>query len=91
MYGTYILNAASTGDLYASKYKGIWICFQTLARALGGNYVMYAVFDLYGDPCLKVSNSVLTASSQRCLSPWKNPCTLPLLKSRSSKLAGSCA
>ena len=54
LYGSYVLAIGNVTDLYVQKYKGIWICFQTLARALGGNYVMYAVFDLYGDPCLKV-------------------------------------
>lgn len=46
------MDAAS--DPYARKYKGIWICFLILARALGGNYVMCGVFELYGDPSLKV-------------------------------------
>lgn len=45
----------AANDPYARKYKGIWICFLILARALGGNYVMCGVFELYGDPSLKVS------------------------------------
>lgn len=36
------------------KYKGIWICLSILTRALGGNYVNFGVFELYGDPALKV-------------------------------------
>lgn len=56
LYGNHILSASNITDLYSQKYKGIWICFEIIARALGGNYVMYAVFDLYGDPCLKVNS-----------------------------------
>ena len=37
------------------KYKGIWNCLAILTRALGGNYVNFGVFELYGDPALKVS------------------------------------
>lgn len=36
------------------KYKGIWNCLTILTRALGGNYVNFGVFELYGDPALKV-------------------------------------
>ena len=36
------------------KYKGIWVCLAILTRALGGNYVNFGVFELYGDPALKV-------------------------------------
>ena len=36
------------------KYKGIWNCLAILTRALGGNYVNFGVFELYGDPALKV-------------------------------------
>jgi hypothetical protein len=36
------------------KYKGIWVCLTILTRALGGNYVNFGVFELYGDPALKV-------------------------------------
>lgn len=53
-YGRRVLQAEASSDPYGRKYKGIWICFQILARALGGNYVNFGVFDLYGDPALKV-------------------------------------
>ena len=42
-------------DAYASRYKGMWVCLQALARAMSGSYVNFGVFDLYGDPALKVS------------------------------------
>lgn len=53
-YGTRVLTAAPGGDPYAAKYKGIWVCLTILSRALSGNYVNFGVFDLYGDPALKV-------------------------------------
>ncbi len=37
------------------KYKGIWICLELLKRGLAGNYVNFGVFELYGDPALKVT------------------------------------
>lgn len=40
------------------KYKGIWVCLAILTRALGGNYVNFGVFELYGDPALKVGGWV---------------------------------
>jgi hypothetical protein len=36
------------------SYKGIWVCLLALARALSGSYVNFGVFELYGDPALKV-------------------------------------
>lgn len=54
IFGKRVLQIDAGSDPYARKYKGIWICFMILARALGGNYVMCGVFELYGDPCLKV-------------------------------------
>ena len=30
------------------------MCLAILTRALGGNYVNFGVFELYGDPALKV-------------------------------------
>ena len=46
------------------KYKGIWVCLAILTRALGGSYVNFGVFDLYGDPALKVGGI-----SFSCLEP----------------------
>ena len=54
IFGKSVLSVEAGNDPYARKYKGIWICFLILARALGGNYVMCGVFELYGDPSLKV-------------------------------------
>ncbi|KAG9454969.1 hypothetical protein H6P81_007873 [Aristolochia fimbriata] len=51
-YGSRILSLPTSSDLYAYKYKGIWICLTILSRALGGNYVNFGVFELYGDRAL---------------------------------------
>jgi exportin-7 len=53
-YGNRVLSVPSNSDPYAAKYKGIWVCLTILSRALSGNYVNFGVFDLYGDPALKV-------------------------------------
>lgn len=52
-YGNRILQMTSVSDAYTQKYKGIWICLSMLTRALGGNYVNFGVFELYGDPALQ--------------------------------------
>ena len=54
-YGTRVLSLPQPQDPYGAKYKGIWICLLILARALGGTYVNFGVFELYGDPALRVS------------------------------------
>ena len=36
------------------KYKGVWLSITVLTRALAGSYCNFGVFDLYGDPALKV-------------------------------------
>ncbi|KAK6228500.1 hypothetical protein SCA6_000840 [Theobroma cacao] len=51
-YGTRILSLPNPADIYAFKYKGIWISLTILARALAGNYVNFGVFELYGDRAL---------------------------------------
>ncbi|KAI3982347.1 hypothetical protein MKX01_037880 [Papaver californicum] len=51
-YGARILSLPNAGDVYAFKYKGIWICLTILSRALAGNYVNFGVFELYGDRAL---------------------------------------
>ena len=56
-YGTRVLQLDGGSDPYGRKYKGIWISLSILARALGGNYVNFGVFELYGDPALKVKPS----------------------------------
>ena len=40
--------------LHHAVPQGIWLCLTILSRALGGNYVNFGVFELYGDPALKV-------------------------------------
>ncbi|GAB4836168.1 hypothetical protein Ancab_001081 [Ancistrocladus abbreviatus] len=52
-YGSRILSFPNVADIYAFKYKGIWICLTILARALSGNYVNFGVFELYGDRALE--------------------------------------
>ncbi|XP_030534539.1 exportin-7 isoform X1 [Rhodamnia argentea] len=51
-YGSRILSLPNAADIYAFKYKGIWISFTILSRALAGNYVNFGVFELYGDRAL---------------------------------------
>ena len=53
-YGARLLQPAMVSNPYEFKYKGIWVCLLMLARAMSGNYVNFGVFDLYGDPALKV-------------------------------------
>ncbi|XP_020528285.1 exportin-7 isoform X3 [Amborella trichopoda] len=51
-YGSRILSLPNGNDIYAYKYKGIWISLTILSRALSGNYVNFGVFELYGDRAL---------------------------------------
>ncbi|XP_044460549.1 exportin-7-like isoform X1 [Mangifera indica] len=51
-YGSRILSLPNAADIYAYKYKGIWICLTILSRAIAGNYVNFGVFELYGDRAL---------------------------------------
>lgn len=51
-YGSRILSLPNAPEVYSFKYKGIWICLTILTRALGGNYVNFGVFELYGDRAL---------------------------------------
>uniref|UniRef100_A0A164V8E3 Exportin-7/Ran-binding protein 17 TPR repeats domain-containing protein n=1 Tax=Daucus carota subsp. sativus TaxID=79200 RepID=A0A164V8E3_DAUCS len=51
-YGSRILSLPNVADIYAFKYKGIWISLTILSRALAGNYVNFGVFELYGDRAL---------------------------------------
>lgn len=51
-YGSRILSLPNPADIYAYKYKGIWIAITVLSRALAGNYVNFGVFELYGDRAL---------------------------------------
>ncbi|KAJ0266295.1 ARM repeat superfamily protein [Hirschfeldia incana] len=51
-YGSRILSLPNVADIYALKYKGIWISLTILSRALSGNYCNFGVFELYGDRAL---------------------------------------
>ncbi|CAA6655624.1 unnamed protein product [Spirodela intermedia] len=51
-YGTRILSLPISSDIYASRYKGMWISLTILSKALAGNYVNFGVFELYGDRAL---------------------------------------
>lgn len=51
-YGSRIISLPNPTDVYAFKYKGIWICLNILSRAFAGNYVNFGVFELYGDRAL---------------------------------------
>ncbi|KAI4384594.1 hypothetical protein MLD38_002723 [Melastoma candidum] len=42
-YGTRILSLPNVADIYAFKYKGIWISLTILSRALAGNYVNFDI------------------------------------------------
>ncbi len=53
-YGARALALPPASNAYEGKYKGTWVCLLMLARAMSGNYVNFGVFDLYGDPALKV-------------------------------------
>ncbi|KAM7259237.1 hypothetical protein ACFE04_014978 [Oxalis oulophora] len=51
-YGSSILSRPNSADKYTFKYKGIWISLEILSRALSGEYVIFGVFELYGDRAL---------------------------------------
>ncbi|CAI9102605.1 OLC1v1000900C2 [Oldenlandia corymbosa var. corymbosa] len=51
-YGSRVLALPNPTDIYAFKYKGMWISLTVLSRALAGNYVNFGVFELYGDRAL---------------------------------------
>eukprot|EP00955_Chlamydomonas_euryale_P041110 351893-Chlamydomonas_euryale.AAC.22 len=53
-YGSRVLMLTSPSKPYEQKHKGIWICLLMVARSMSGNYVNFGVFELYGDPALKV-------------------------------------
>jgi len=53
-YGSRIVTLQTTEQTkYASKLKGISVCFNILKYALSGHYVNYGVFALYGDKALE--------------------------------------
>ncbi|KAJ8635294.1 hypothetical protein MRB53_009561 [Persea americana] len=64
-YGSRILSLPISTDVYALKYKGIWVSLTILSRALAGNYVNFGVFELYGDRALA---DALDVALKMCLS-----------------------
>lgn len=56
-YGRYPTSVNNAADVYTQKFKGISICMLILTRTLVGYYVNFGVFELYGDPALKVGSS----------------------------------
>lgn len=63
-YGSRILQVPVQQNIYLEKYKGIRLMLNTLSNALGGNYVNFGVFSLYGDKALQ---NALDVSLQMCL------------------------
>jgi len=53
-FGALLFNAPQPAvqDIYAQRYKGIWLAMTILTRGLTGNYVNFGVFALYNDPAL---------------------------------------
>lgn len=76
IYGRYVLQIGQISNPYTEKYKGIWLSLTILTKALAGNYVNFGVFDLYGDPALKVlhlseaCNTVSFKSATAMLRPF---------------------
>ncbi|KAG1081018.1 hypothetical protein G6F42_023115 [Rhizopus arrhizus] len=60
-YGQQILNQRVTDESqkYPLKYKGISACFNILARCLGGKYINFGVFWLYGDKAISDAFSMM--------------------------------
>lgn len=56
--GAAMVEKNSSMDAYRMLYKGTWVCLLMFARALGGNYVNFGVFALYGDLALQDAMSV---------------------------------
>ena len=52
-YGSRIASVVSPEpSRYSSKLKGVYLTLKMMVQALSGNYVNFAIFELYGDPCL---------------------------------------
>ncbi|KAL7312113.1 hypothetical protein PS15m_007914 [Mucor circinelloides] len=60
-YGQQILNQRVTDESqkYPLKYKGVSACFNILARCLGGKYINFGVFWLYGDKAISDAFSMM--------------------------------
>ncbi|XP_011206263.1 ran-binding protein 16 isoform X1 [Bactrocera neohumeralis] len=70
IYGNRILHLDVPRDQqYPMRLKGISICFLILKNALGGNYVNFGVFKLYGDDTL---DNVLNIAAKLIMSIQQN-------------------
>lgn len=70
IYGNRILHMDVPHDKqYPMRLKGISICFTILKNALGGNYVNFGVFKLYGDDTL---DNVLNIAAKMITSIQQN-------------------
>lgn len=60
-YGQRILNIHVTDEnqKYPIKYKGVSICFNILARCLGGKYINFGVFWLYQDKAISEAFTIV--------------------------------
>ena len=58
-YGRFATALTNAADMYVQKFKGISISMVILTRALVGYYVNFGVFELYGDPALKVEHPIV--------------------------------
>lgn len=66
IYGNRILHLDVPRDQqYPMRLKGISVCFTILKNALGGNYVNFGVFKLYGDDTL---DNVLNIAAKMIMS-----------------------
>ncbi|CAO3613563.1 unnamed protein product [Cunninghamella echinulata] len=61
IYGRHIIdrNILQDDRKYQDKYKGIMICFQILARCLGGKYINFGVFWLYQDSAISDAFNII--------------------------------
>ncbi|KAF8817967.1 importin-beta N-terminal domain-containing protein [Cardiosporidium cionae] len=55
-YGTRILERTQFRQIYREKYKGLATALEMFSHVLSGNYVVFGVFEVYGD--LALSNSL---------------------------------
>ncbi|XP_075159155.1 ran-binding protein 16 isoform X3 [Haematobia irritans] len=70
IYGNRILHLDVPRDQqYPMRIKGISVCFTILKNALGGNYVNFGVFKLYGDDTL---DNVLRIAAKMIMSIQQN-------------------
>lgn len=70
IYGNRILHLDVPRDQqYPMRLKGISVCFTILKNALGGNYVNFGVFKLYGDDTL---DNVLNIAAKMIMSIQQN-------------------